>query len=144
MGSGRRCRHRPSALPSCHRLRKEFSVSTGTTTLGKVDTTRRAARFVLLAALVAGSLMLLRPATASADALVWTQAPCVAYANGGTNVYSGSGTSVTTPNGGAVLTCHLTLVSGTPVERPTSTTNGNTELLQLPSGRAVLTAHYQL
>jgi hypothetical protein len=119
-------------------------MSTSTTTLGNIDTTRRAAKFFLLAALVAGSLMLLRPATASADARVWTQVPCVAYANGGANFYSGSGTSVTTPNGDAVLTCHLTLVYGTPVEQPTSTTYGNTELLQLPSGSAVLTAHYQL
>jgi hypothetical protein len=119
-------------------------MSTSTRTLGKIDTTRRAARFFLLAALVAGSLMLLRPASASADARVWTQVPCVAYANGGASFYSGSGTSVTTPNGDAVLTCHLTLVYGTPVDKPTSSTYGNTELLQLPSGRAVLTAHYQL
>ena len=115
-----------------------------TTTLGTVATAKNAAKFFLLAALAAGALMLLRPAAASADALVWPQAPCVAYANGGANFYSGSGTSVMTPNGGAVLTCHLTLVYGTPVERPTRTTYGNTELLQLPSGEAELTAHYQL
>jgi hypothetical protein len=98
----------------------------------------------MLAALVLGTVMLVLPATASADAYVWPGAPCVAYANGGANFYSGSGTDVITDNGDVVLTCHLNLVRGTPVAEPTSSTYGNCELLQLPSGRAELNCHYSL
>ena len=58
------------------------------------------------------------PATASADARVSPQTPCVAYANAGANFYSGSGTQVITENGDVVVTCHLTLVYGTPVSEP--------------------------
>jgi hypothetical protein len=85
----------------------------------------------MLAALIAGTVMLALPATASADSRVSTQVPCVAYANGGANFYSGSGTEVITNNGDVVLTCHLTLVYGTPVSEPTTTTYGNGKLLQL-------------
>jgi hypothetical protein len=80
------------------------------------------------------------PAAASADARVSTQAPCVSYVGG--NFYSGSGTNVTTDTGSVVLTCHLTLVSGTPVSEPTRTTYGTCDTLQLPSGRAELNCHY--
>jgi hypothetical protein len=79
---------------------------------------------------------------ASADALVWTDAPCVAYANGGATFYSGSGTEVVTPNG-FMLSCHLELVSGPAVEGPTTTTYGNCRLLQVPSGRAELSCRSQ-
>ena len=111
-------------------------MSTGTTT--------RAAKFLMLAALVLGTVMLVLPATASADAHVSPGAPCVAYADGGARFYSGSGTDVITSNGDVVLTCHLSLVYGTPVAEPTSSTYGNCELLQLPSGRAKLSCHYAL
>jgi hypothetical protein len=98
----------------------------------------------MLAALIAGTVMLVLPAAASADARVATQVPCVAYANAGANFYSGSGTEVITDTGDVVLTCHLTLVSGTPVSAPTTTAYGNGELLQLPSGQAELKSHYSL
>jgi hypothetical protein len=97
---------------------------------------------LLLAALIAGTMMLVLPATAGADARVSTEVPCVSYVGG--NVYSGSGTSVVTDTGDVVLTCHLTLESGTPVSEPTRTTYGNCETLQLPSGRAQLNCHYSL
>jgi len=103
-----------------------------------------AVRSLLVAALVVGCTMLLVPAVASADARVSPNTPCVAYANGGANFYSGSGTEVVTPNGDVVLSCHLSLVSGTAVSAPTSTTYGNCDLLQLPSGRAQLNCHYAL
>jgi hypothetical protein len=98
---------------------------------------------MIVAALVAACTMVVLPATASADALVWTDAPCVAYANGGTTFYSGSGTEVVTPNG-FKLSCHLTLASGTAVAEPTTTTYGNCRLLQLPSGRAELNCRSEL
>jgi hypothetical protein len=104
----------------------------------------RAVKFFLVTALLVASITLAIPATASADALAWTQAPCVAYANGGANFYAGSGTEVITPNGDVALSCHLTLVYGTPVAEPTSTTYGNCALLQLPSGKAELSCHYAL
>lgn len=123
-------------------------MSTPTTTvrnhdIGTPAMRRRAAKLFLAAALVVGSLLVL-PAAASADAVVWPQAPCVAYANGGANFYSGSGTEVVTANGQVVLSCHLTLVRGTPVARPTSSAYGNCDLLELPSGRAELSCHYSL
>jgi hypothetical protein len=98
----------------------------------------------LAAAVIAGATMLVLPATASADARVIPDTPCVAYANAGANFYSGSGTQVITNNGDVVLTCHLALVSGTPVSAPTWTTYGACDLLQLPSGRAELNCHYSL
>ena len=62
-----------------------------------VEIGRRALhKLLLLAALVAGTMVLVLPATASADARVQTQVPCVAYANAGTTFYSGSGTEVIT------------------------------------------------
>ena len=105
---------------------------------------RALVKLLTLAALVAGAIMLALPAAASADALVQTQVSCVAFANGGANKYEGFGTNVITATGAVVLTCHLTLVFGTPVAEPTSTTYGNCELLQLPSGRAQLSCHYSL
>ena len=97
-----------------------------------------------LAAVVVGSIMLVLPLTASADARVSPGVPCVAYADGGATKYEGSGTNVITANGDVALSCHLTLVSGTPVDQPTSTAYGNCELLELPSGHAQLRCHYSL
>jgi hypothetical protein len=105
---------------------------------------RTVLKFLTLAALAAGTVMLLLPATASADALVSPNGPCVAYANAGTTYYEGAGTQVITANGDVVLSCHLSLVYGTAAAEPTRTTTGNCELLQLPSGRAVLSCHYSL
>jgi hypothetical protein len=99
-------------------------------------------RLLMLAALITGAIMIVLPAAASADARVSTQVPCVSYVGG--NAYSGSGTSVITEGGDAILTCHLTLVSGTPVSERTRTTYGNCDTLQLPSGRAELNCHYSL
>ena len=101
-------------------------------------------RFCMVAAVVLGSIVMLLPATASADARVSTQVPCVAYANAGETKYEGSGTQVITSNGDVVLSCHLALVFGTPAAQPTSTPYGNCDLLQLPSGRAQLSCRYQL
>jgi hypothetical protein len=103
---------------------------------------RNRANLLMLVALIAGAIMLVLPATASADARVSTQVPCVSYVGG--NFYSGSGTNVITDTGDVVLTCHLTLVTGTPVSEPTWATYGNCETLQLPSGRAELNCHYSL
>jgi hypothetical protein len=100
------------------------------------------ARLLVLAALITGTIMIVLPAAASADARVSTQAPCVSYAGG--NAYSGSGTSVISDDGDAILTCHLTLVSGTPVSEATRTTYGNCETLELPNGRAEMSCHYSL
>jgi hypothetical protein len=106
---------------------------------------RKRANLLVLAGLVVGAVMLVLPATGSADARVTTQTPCVAFANGGTNFYSGSGTQVITDKGDATLTCHLTLVYGTPVSEPTKTNAyGPCDLLQLPSGLATLNCHYSL
>jgi len=101
------------------------------------------AKLLVLTALVAGAIALV-PAVAKADARVMTTVPCVAYADAGTSFYSGSGTNVITDTGAVALSCHLTLVYGTSVERPTRTTYGNCELLRLPSGHAELSCHYQL
>ena len=106
--------------------------------------TKVGTKVLLLAAVVAGTIMLVLPTAANADARVSPQAPCVAYASGGANFYSGSGTDVVTDTGAVVLSCHLTLVYGSPVSEPTRTTYGNCELLQLPSGHAELSCHYQL
>ena len=103
---------------------------------------RSRANLLMLAALIGGTIMLVLPATAGADARVSTEVPCVSYVGG--NFYSGSGTDVITDTGDVVLTCHLTLVSGTPVPGPTRTTYGNCETLQLPSGKAELNCHYSL
>ena len=111
---------------------------------GELDLRSRAAKFFMVAALAVGSIVLLLPATASADARVSTQMPCLAYADAGATKYEGSGTQVITPNGYVVASCHLALVYGTPVARPTSTTYGNCDLLQFPSGRAQLICHYWL
>jgi hypothetical protein len=106
---------------------------------------RSRANFWMLAAVIAGGVMLVLPAMASADARVITQTPCVAYANAGANFYSGSGTQVITDTGDVVTTCHLTLVYGTPVSEPTKTNPyGPCALLQLPSGQAELNCHYSL
>jgi len=102
-------------------------------------------KLLMLGALVAGTIMLVLPATASADALVDTQTSCFASSNGGANVYLGSGTSLITATGLAVLTCHLTLVSGTPVARATRTTTaGGCDMIETPSGNATLTCFHQL
>lgn len=103
---------------------------------------RAVAKFVMLAILVAGTIMLVLPATASADALVSTQVPCAFFVGG--NSYGGSGTNVITSNGDVVLSCHLSLVSGTPVARPVRTTVGNCEVLETPSGKAEASCHFQL
>ena len=99
-------------------------------------------RLLMLAALITGTIMIVLPAAASADARVSTQVPCVSYVGG--NGYSGSGTSVIADDGKVILTCHLTLVSGTPVSKATRSTNGNCDTLELPSGRAELNCHYWL
>ena len=105
---------------------------------------RTRGKLLTLAAVIVGAVMVVLPATASADARVATQIPCVAYANGGANFYSGSGTEVITDTGDVVATCHLTLVYGTPVSTPTTSAYGAGQLLQLPSGKAQLTFHYSL
>jgi hypothetical protein len=99
---------------------------------------------MIVAAVMAACTMVVLPATASADALVWNNAPCVAYANGGASFYSGSGTEVGTPSGGFKLSCNLELVSGPGVTEATTTTYENCRLLQVPSGRAELTCRTQL
>jgi len=98
---------------------------------------------MIVAALVAACTMLIVASPASADALVWNNAPCVAYANGGASFYSGSGTEVVTPNG-FTLSCHLELVSGPAVAETTKTTYENCTLLQVPSGRAELQCRSEL
>jgi hypothetical protein len=103
-----------------------------------------AVKLLMLGALVAGTIALVLPATASADALVETQAPCVAFLVGG-NVYAGSGTSLVTATGLAVLTCHLRLVSGTLVAEATRTTTaGGCDVIETPSGLAIMTCFHQL
>ena len=103
---------------------------------------RSLGRLLMLATLITGTIMIVIPAAANADARVSTQVPCVSYAGG--NAYSGSGTDVITDGGKVILTCHLTLQSGTPVSEPTRTTYGNCETLELPSGQAQLNCHYSL
>ena len=103
---------------------------------------RSLGRLLLLAILITGTILIVLPAAANADARVSTQVPCVSSVGG--NVYSGSGTNVITPGGGVILTCHLTLVSGTPVSEPTRSTYGNCDTLEVPSGRAELNCHYSL
>jgi hypothetical protein len=103
---------------------------------------RSRSNFLMLAALIGATIMLVLPAMASADARVSTEVPCVSYVGG--NFYSGSGTNVITDTGDVVLTCHLTLVSGTAVSEPTTTTSGNCATLELPSGHAQLNCHYSL
>jgi hypothetical protein len=106
---------------------------------------RNRANLLLLAALAAGAILLILPAIASADARVITQTSCVAYTNAGANFYSGSGTYVITDTGDVELTCHLTLVYGTPVSEPTKTNPyGPCDILELPSGVATLNCHYSL
>jgi hypothetical protein len=103
-----------------------------------------AVKLLMLGALVAGTIALVLPATASADALVETQVPCVAFLAGG-NVYLGSGTSVVTATGLAVLTCHLSLTSGTPVAEATRTTTaGGCDVIETPSGFAIMRCFHQL
>jgi hypothetical protein len=90
------------------------------------------------AALVAAAAMLLLPATASADgALVFNQGHGLEcqFSVGG-NTYRGSGTQVVNPSGNVKLSCHLSLVSGTPVAHATKTTVGLCEVIETPSGQA--------
>jgi hypothetical protein len=103
---------------------------------------RTRGRLLLLATLLTGTITVVLPAAAGADARVSPHVPCVSSVGG--NAYSGSGTNVITDGGDVILTCHLTLVSGTPVSQPTRTTYGNCVTLQLPSGRAELNCHYAL
>jgi hypothetical protein len=105
---------------------------------------KAAMNLLLLAGVVAGTIMLVLPTAASADARVSTQVPCVSYADGGASFYSGSGTEVVTGTGEVVLSCHLTLVYGTPVTEPTRTTYGNCRLLRSPGAQAELSCHYEL
>lgn len=103
-----------------------------------------AVKLLILGALVAGTIALVLPATASADALVQTRVPCVAFLASG-NLYVGSGTSLVTANGLAVLTCHLSLESGTPVAEVTRTTTaGGCDVIETPSGLAIMTCRHQL
>ena len=45
----------------------------------------------------------------------------------------------------AVLTCHMSLVSGTPVAEATRTTTaGGCDVIETPSGRAIMTCFRQL
>jgi hypothetical protein len=103
---------------------------------------RTLGRLSMLATLVAGTTAIVLPAGASADALVDPHVPCVSSVGG--NAYSGFGTDVINARGDVILTCHLTLVSGTPVAQPQRTTYGNCVTLELPSGRAELNCHYAL
>ena len=103
-----------------------------------------AVKRLMLGALVAGTIALVLPATARADALVETQVPCVAFLPSG-NSYAGAGTSVVTATGLAVLTCHLSLESGAPVARATRTTTaGGCDVIETPSGHAIMTCFHQL
>ena len=89
-------------------------------------------------ALVGGAMMFVLPATASAQALVFNQGHglmCAFFLGG--NSYEGSGTEVVTPTGDFKLSCHLSLVSGTPVAQTTRSTVGDCELIETPSGRAI-------
>ena len=72
----------------------------------------------MLAALITGTIMIVLPTVASADARVSAQVPCVSYVGG--NAYSGSGTSVINDDGDAILTCRLALVTGTSLIRTPS------------------------
>jgi len=103
---------------------------------------RNLGRLLMLGMLITGTISIVLPAAANADARVQTQVPCVSYVGG--NFYSGSGTDVVADTGNVTLTCHLALVTGTPVTQPTRTTYGNCDTLQLPSGRAELNCHYSL
>src|SRR5262245_12628605 len=79
---------------------------------GKTGTRRAATRLWIVAALVVGSIALVLPVTASADALVsnpGTGQDCAFFLGG--NVYRGSATEVITPNGRVNLSCHLSLES---------------------------------
>ena len=99
-------------------------------------------RLVLLAALVTAAIVLVVPATASADALVWHTQDCAFSAAG--NVYTGSGIELINSNGQGMLQCHLSLASGSSVDRPTRTTIGNCELLEVPGGEAHATCRFQV
>jgi Na+-translocating ferredoxin:NAD+ oxidoreductase RnfD subunit len=103
---------------------------------------RAMVKLATFAALVAAAITLALPATASAEALVFTQAPCAFFFGG--KAYAGSGTNVVTPAGLFVLTCHMSLVSGTPVDRATTTTVGNCEVVETPSGRANASCIFEL
>jgi len=99
----------------------------------------------ILAVLVVGSIALVPPVTASADALVSNPGlgqDCAFFLGG--KVYRGSATEVITANGAVNLTCHLSLESGTAVDRPTTTQIGNCELLETPSGQARANCHFDL
>jgi hypothetical protein len=114
------------------------------------DTTRRArggraaTKLLTVAALVIGAIVIVLPATASADSRVSLDVPCVAYANAGTTKYEGTGVNVIAASGVGVLSCHLGIVSGTPVTHPTTTSYGTCVLLELPGGRAELRCHYTI
>src|SRR5262249_37008619 len=127
--------------------------SAGIRTLRSVRTARTAGtatgrripmKLLMFAALVVGSVMLMAPVTASADSRVSLNVPCVAYADGGATRYEGSGINVIAANGVGVLSCHLSIVTGTPVAHPTATTYGTCVLLQLPGGQAELRCKYQI
>lgn len=99
-------------------------------------------RVVLFAALVTAAIVLVVPATASADALVWHTQDCAFSVAG--NEYTGSGIELITANGQGMLQCHLSLVSGSPVDRPTTTTIGNCELREVPGGEAHASCRFQV
>ena len=122
-------------------------MSTHTTAASRgIETGRRVtARFWMVAAVVIGSIALLLPAVASADALVSNpghEQDCAFFFGG--KVYRGSGTQVITDGGKVNLSCHLTLESGAPVDRPTTTQVGLCEVLETPGGTARASCHYQL
>jgi hypothetical protein len=102
-------------------------------------------RSTAIATLVAAAATLVLPAASSADALVFNQGHGLdcAFSVAG-RAYTGSGTEVLTPGGQGILQCHLSLVSGDPVERPTTTTIGNCELLEVPSGQARASCRFQV
>jgi hypothetical protein len=95
-------------------------------------------KLLMLTALVGATIMLVLPATAGAQALVFNQGHglmCAFSLHG--NTYEGSGAEVTIPNGDSRLSCHLSLVAGTPVAQTTMSTVGLCEIIETPSGVAI-------
>jgi hypothetical protein len=103
---------------------------------------RAAIKLLTLAALAVGTIALVLPATASAEALVFNQGQGLTcgFAFGG-RAYLGSGASVVTPAGQFILSCHMSLVAGTPVTETTTTTVGLCEIVETPTGEAHASCH---
>jgi hypothetical protein len=103
------------------------------------------ARVWTAAAVAIGAIALMLPAVAGADALVSNpghEQDCAFFFGG--KVYRGAGTQVITDDGKVNLSCHLTLESGTPVQRPTTTQVGLCDVLETPGGKARASCHYEL